>query len=116
MAIQTEPVHATEFILCEGCDEGSLSRESITVLSGQDLVTGTVLGKITASGKYKAYNNGASDGSEVAAGILYAACDASDGDKAAVAIVRLAEVASARLTGLDANATTDLKALNIIVR
>ena len=34
------------------------------------LAAGTVLGKVTASGKLVAYSNSASDGSEVAAAIL----------------------------------------------
>jgi Bacteriophage lambda head decoration protein D len=43
--------YAGEFVVSEG--NGSISRESITVLSGQNLVAAAVLGKITASGKYR---------------------------------------------------------------
>lgn len=110
----TEAVRAGEFVIAEA--NGTLSRAEITVVSGQDLAAGTVLGKITASGKYTAYANGAADGSEVAAGILYAPVDASAGDALGVMIARHAEVAAASLTGLDSPGTADLAALQIIAR
>lgn len=55
--------------------EPSLSycREVVTVNdSAQTLVVGTVLGKVTATGKYKVQDASASDGSEVAAAVLIA--------------------------------------------
>ncbi len=111
---QTEGTRAGEFLLSEG--NGAISRESVTLISGQDLVAGTVLGKITASGKYTAYSDVASNGSEVAAAILYDKVDASAGDKAATVIARDAEVSSGLLTGSDANGVADLAAVGIIVR
>ena len=54
--------YAGEFIVSEG--NGKISRETITVLSGQNLQAGAVLGKVTASGKYKALDPAAVDGSE----------------------------------------------------
>lgn len=115
MTTLTEGKHAGEFLVSEG--NGWISREAVTIVSGQNLVAGTVLGKITASGKYKAYSNAAADGSEVAAGILFDNVDASGGDVAgAVMIARHAEVNGDELTGNDANGTTDLAALAIIVR
>ncbi len=113
MATLTEGNHPGEFIISEF---GSISREEITVVSGQNLVAGTVVGKVTASGKYKNYDDGAADGSEVAAGVLYADVDASAADTAGVILARLAEVNNNLLTGSDANGVTDLAALNIIVR
>ena len=56
--------YAGEFIVSEG--NGSISRETITVLSGETLEPGAVLGKVTASGKYKALDPAAADGSEAA--------------------------------------------------
>lgn len=104
-----------EFLLSEA--NGTLSREEVTIAAAASaLAAGTVLGKITASGKYVAYNNGASDGTEVAAGVLYAAVPDSASDQKAVAIVRDAEVAGIHLTGSDANGVADLKALGVIVR
>ena len=62
--------------------------DEVTLISGQNLAAGVVVGKITASGKYTTYANGASDGSEVAAGILYAATDASGGDVTTARVMR----------------------------
>lgn len=114
MTILNEGIHTGEFLLSEA--NGSLSREEVTVVSGAAMVSGTVLGKVTASGKYAAYNNGASDGSEVAKAVLYNGLAASGSDRKAVVIVRQAEVAAARLTGNDSSGTTDLLAQTIIVR
>jgi hypothetical protein len=113
--------YAGEFVVSEG--NGRISRETIIVLSGQTLQPAAVLGKVTASGKYKALDPGASDGSEVAAGILYDRVDASDGDAEGVAIVRLAEVNAAELVwpdgitgGEQTTALGELAALTIIAR
>ena len=102
---------------------GSLSFEKVTVISGQTLIAGTVLGKITASGKYTLHNNAASDGSEVAAAVLYQDCDAAAGDTPGVAVLRLAELNGNHLTwktGISGGNKTAgiaaLAALNIIVR
>ena len=95
MPVLQEGRYAGEFVVSEG--NGKISRETITVLSGQTLEAGAVLGKVTASGKYKALDPAAVDGSEVAAGILYDAVDASAADAEGVAIVRLAEVNAAEL-------------------
>lgn len=90
MATKTETKHTAAFLVSEA--NGTLSREKITVVSGQNLEAGTVVGKITASGKYRILQPGGGDGSQTAAGVLYAAVDASGGDKAGVIIARDAEV------------------------
>lgn len=112
--MSTEKIKAGAFILNEG--PGQISRETITVATGQNLVTGTVLGKITADGKYAAYANGASDGTETAVGILLSDTDATSEDVEAVMIARMSEVAEEDLTGLDADARADLQNVSIIVR
>lgn len=109
-----EKIHAGEFILSEG--NGSISREQITVASGEDLPAGQVVGQITATSLYVAYNDGATDGSEVAAGILFDAVDATAASTPGVIVSRLAEVSESLLTGLDANGRADLLARNIIIR
>lgn len=108
-------VYTGEFLLSEA--NGTLSRDEVTIAAAAPaMAAGTLVGKITATGKYTAYNNGASDGTEVAAGILYAPVKDSASDQKAVIISRQAEVDGAMLTGLDAPGTADLKALQIIVR
>ena len=53
------------------------SRDRVTVAAGQNLPLGTVLGTITASGKYKQIDPSSEDGSQVAAGVLLQNCDAT---------------------------------------
>ena len=55
--------------------------DQITLLSGQNLARGAVIGKITASGKYKLSLAASTDGSEVPLRILADDTDASGGDK-----------------------------------
>jgi len=118
----TETNRAGEFIISEG--NGTYSREAITVVSGQNLAAGTVVGKITASGKYTAYDDDLSAGTgDAAAGILYAAVDASGGDAPGVIICRQAEVADSLLVWASTNDSgdktagkADLAALGIIIR
>lgn len=104
------------FLLSEA--PGTLSREEITVASGENLVAGTLVGKVTIGGEYVAYDDGVDpvDGSETAAGILLHACNATDAAQKAVMIARLAEVSTSKLTGSDANGLADLADLTIIAR
>ena len=53
------------------------SREQVTVAAGQNLALGAVVGRITASAKFKVFDPAATDGSELPAGILLGACDAT---------------------------------------
>lgn len=116
----TEKTHAGGFIMSEA--EGKRSRENVTLLSGQNLYPGAILGKITSGGKYTAYDNAASDGSQAVAGILLGRGDASSADLAVAIIARDAEVNGDELdwgteTGVDITAgVADLLALGIIVR
>ena len=70
--------------------EIGLVRDEITIVSGtaaSDQLT--LLGTVTASGKFTDHDPAASDGSETASGILYSMdIDASAGDLTAVALVR----------------------------
>lgn len=112
----TETNHTGEFLLSEG--NGYYSRETVTIASEAGaMVSGTVLGKVTATGEYRAYDNADSPaGVGTAVAVLYTSVADATVDQKAVAIVRQAEVAEARLTGLDANGKADLLAVGIIVR
>lgn len=116
----TEKRHAGAFLLSEG--DGHFSRDNVTLAAGHDLEAGTVLGKITATGKFAQYDNQASDGSQVAAGILYDKANSTAADVAVCAIVRTAEVVDELLVWPDGSPTditagvADLKAIGIIVR
>ena len=52
-----------------------------TLLSGQNVVRGAILGKESSEGKYKLSLTASTDGSEVPVAIAAEACDASLGDK-----------------------------------
>lgn len=78
MTTFTEGKHAGEFLMSEA--DGQRSRENVTIVAGQNLGAGAVLGKITSGGKYTAVNQGASDGSQTAAGILIGAVNATSAD------------------------------------
>ena len=121
MATLTEGTHAGEFIVSEG--NGHISRKAITVLSGEDLVAGAVLGIVTASGKYAEHDPGDATGLEDAVAILFEAVDATAGDTDGVAISRMAEVNGDEIvwiTGIIAGDKTDgitsLETVDIIVR
>lgn len=81
-----EPVNISDVIKMEA--EGTYCRELVTIVSGAGvLAIGTVLGKITASGKYKAHVNGAVDGTEVARAILIDSVDATAADQLQVVVI-----------------------------
>lgn len=56
----------------------------VTLIDGQNLKAGAVLGKITASGKYTLALSASADGSQTPDAILAEDCDASGGDATAV--------------------------------
>lgn len=97
MPTKTDALGTGAFIKSEA--NGERSRDQITIASGAGaLVPGTVLGKITASGKFGLYDNDAADGRQTAAALLYAAVDATSADAIGVGVVRDAEVFLDRLT------------------
>jgi hypothetical protein len=114
MNIQREPMHAGEFLLSEGA--GTISREAINVAAGPALEPGQILGLVTSTGEFAPYNPTAEDGSENAQAILFGPLSTSDIVRRGRAVVRLAEVSEAHLTGLDLAAEKALAAHNVIVR
>ena len=123
MTVLVETRHPAEFILSEA--NGQRSREAITIASGAGIIAaGTVLGKVTATGKYIASAVGASDGSQTPAAINIYGCDASSSDVTVSGVVRDAEVNGKCLTyhadrdqpAERAAAQTALASLGVIVR
>lgn len=101
-------------------DKGGLK---FTISDATDFVAGDGFDIVVAagSGKWTGYDDANTDGSQVAAGILMQAVDASEDDVHATAIIRLAEVKKDMLqwiTGVDGTAKTkayaDLLAVNIV--
>lgn len=118
----SETPHDGSFLLSID-DDGNLSRDNIVVASGAGvLLPGTVLGKITASGKYVQVDHTASDGSQNAAGILFGRVDATSADANAVMVSRHAEVRGSALiykSGESSSAATHvatLRGLTVVAR
>lgn len=122
MATYTEATNLGDLLKREF--EPIYNRESVTLITGQNLTLGAVLGKITASGKYTAVAPAASNGSEVASAVLLAATDASGGDTPCVILARGPAVVAAdslvwpsgATSGQKTAATAQLVALGIVAR
>jgi len=121
MAVITEGKRTAEYLVSE--PNGLRGRESATLAAGQNLETGTLLGKITDGGNVTRYDPDASDGSETVFGILYTNVDATDADAVGIAItVRDTIVRDSSLTysdGADADdiatAVAGLRTLGIVL-
>ena len=121
MPVQTESNSLGDWLKYE--EDNLYSRDEVTVASGQNLATGTVIGVITTSGKVTQLAPAASDGSETAAGVLLHPVDASTADKPGVIVARHAICSDkglvwpASITAPQkAAAISQLKALGILVR
>jgi len=64
------------------------TRETITLLAGMPYPVGSVLGRITASGKYKLATSGGSDGAQTASAVLLYAVDATLADATGIVVTR----------------------------
>jgi len=74
-----------------------LVSRKVTIITGQNILRGAVLGKITASGKYNLSLSGAADGSQTPDLVLAEDCNASAADTPAMAYAR-GDFATAGLT------------------
>ncbi len=100
------------------------SRDQVTVLAGHILSLGSVVGIVTATTKIKIFDPSATDGSEVAAGVMIQDCDAALAERDdGLMIARHAMVADHALvwpTGITVSEKTtairQLKAAGILVR
>lgn len=109
------------FIVSEA--QGMRSRATVTIAMGEVLKAGAVLALNSDTGKYEGYDNDGTTTTNAARAVLFADCDATEGDKAAVALVRDCEVhgdelvfANSEDTGDKEAAFADLATQGIIVR
>ena len=121
MPVLNELNYLGDWLKFEG--DNLYSRDEVTVISGQNLATGTVVGIITASGKVTQVAPAAVDGSQNAAGLLLLDVDASAADKSGAIIARHAICSDKKIvwpggiTGPQKTAAiAQLKALGILVR
>lgn len=77
--LEQDRFNTAHYIVSEA--NGFRSRDVGIIASGSGVLkAGSVLGRLTASGKYVPFDPDGEDGSENAAAILYEGCDASDDD------------------------------------
>lgn len=81
--------------------------EGVTLLEGFAYDAGTVLGRITASGKYSTYLAGGAGGLETAVGILMDTVDATAGP-VTTAMATKGDFWNARVIGMDAPGLVDV--------
>ena len=71
MSTLSENKHTAEFLVSEAPVTRSREQVTVTVPADTTLEAGSVLAKLSATGKYVPYDNSGSDGSEAAAGVLW---------------------------------------------
>ncbi|AAU90988.1 MULTISPECIES: head decoration protein [Methylococcus] len=86
MPSHTDPKVISDVLLYEVGEQWS--RDRVTIAAGADLALGSVLGRISASGKYKLHDPAAADGSQNAVAVLLANAAAAGADVAAPVIAR----------------------------
>jgi len=126
MAILTEGTRKAEFIVSEANDWRSRDAVTVTVPANTTFASGTILGKLTASGKFVRHNAALDTGAEDESGILFEPLVNATGsavDYDATNVARDAEVNGSDLTyeaGADGaqviTSNAALAALGIIVR
>jgi len=78
------------------------TRETITLLAGMPYPVGSVLGRITASAKYKLATSGGSDGAQTASAVLLYAVDATLADATGIVVARGPAIVSRAALAYDA--------------
>lgn len=83
---------------------------SVTITGNADFAEGTVLGKVTATGKYVPYTDAATNGagSDTAVGILYHKVSPTTGNDVLGSMQVFGVVREASLVGITASAKADL--------
>jgi hypothetical protein len=82
--------------------EPNYTRDVITLLVGMPYPVGSVLGKITASGKYKLATSGGTDGAQTAVAVLLYPVDATLADAQGIVVARGPSIVSRAALAYDA--------------
>ncbi len=107
MPVLTQPSSMGDLLKYEANPD--YCRETVTLLAGTNYPLGAVLGKITASGKYKLSPDTGTDGSEVAAAVLIEAVDATAADATGLVVARGPVIVSKAQLNFDATVGTAAK-------
>ena len=86
MPVLTEPPSMGDVLKYEV--NPNYTREVVTLLAGMPYPVGSVLGRITASGKYKLATSGGTDGAQTATAVLLYAVDATLADAVGIVVAR----------------------------
>ena len=103
MPVLTEPPSMGDVLKYEV--NPNYTREVVTLLAGMPDPVGAVLGRITASGKYKLATSGGTDGAQTASAVLLYAVDATLADATGIVVARGPAIVSR--AGLAYDATVD---------
>ena len=121
MPTAIEPKNLGDLLKFE--EESLYSRDEVTVAAGQTLTLGAVVGRNTTSGEVAALDPAATDGTEIAIGVMAEDVDATAAPTQAVMIARHALVARQALewpTGITAEqiatALSQLESRGIVTR
>lgn len=86
MPVLTEPPSMGDVLKYEV--NPNYTREVVTLLAGMPYPVGAVLGRITASGKYKLATSGGTDGAQTATAVLLYAVDATLANAEGIVVAR----------------------------
>ena len=100
MPVLTEPPSMGDVLKYEV--NPNYTREVVTLLAGMPYPVGSVLGRITASGKYKLATSGGTDGAQTASAVLLYAVDATLADTTGIVIARGPAIVSRAALAYDA--------------
>ena len=100
MPVLTEPPSMGDVLKYEV--NPNYTREVVTLLAGLPYPVGAVLGRITASGKYKLATSGGTDGAQTATAVLLYAVDATLADAVGIVVARGPAIVSRAALAYDA--------------
>ena len=100
MPVLTEPPSMGDILKYEV--NPNYTREVVTLLAGMPYPVGAVLGRITASGKYKLATSGGTDGAQTATAVLLYAVDATLADATGIVVARGPVIVSRAALAYDA--------------
>jgi hypothetical protein len=100
MPVLTEPPSMGDVLKYEV--NPNYTREVVTLLAGMPYPVGAVLGRITASGKYKLATSGGSDGAQTASAVLLYAVDTTLADATGIVVARGPAIVSRAALAYDA--------------
>ena len=107
MPVLTQPPSMGNLLKYE--ENPDYCRETVTLLAGTNYPLGAVLGKITASGKYKLSPDTGTDGAQVAVAVLIEAVDATAADATGLIVARGPVIVSKAQLNFDATVGTAAK-------